>query len=499
VKPHAALRALAFVLSTLCLSPGPTRAQAQPLPAPAAPGDSAQNRPATPPPTGPAQIINRAGRARDARELQQATTRGQSPSPSPAAPPAHAAPGAAPGAAPLAAGPGGAAAAGPQNPHGDAAARERPPIASERADAALAAGTIAVQVWAPDGKPARDTEITLGIMSSDSTRSTQTARTGQDGSALFKDLATGERQAYRVNAPYRGAKYSSNPFRLPQDGGYRVEIRQLPVTRDERMVVLYIGATSLELKDERLHVVQQSRLVNLGSATYVFPEGGALVRLPEGFTAVQTQDVMTDQKVVEEKNTGLRVHGSLPPGEVTLLWGFDLPLDGTELKLAVDIPWLTFAYRVIADAPEGMTLEVEGMPEPMVHADGGRRFLVAEMQRRVGDPPFKRLELALHGIPGPGPGRWIAVLLALLAVGGGIALSRRAAPQPRARSDEGALAARRAELLARARELAALRDAGETGPQYHAEQMALLTDELAALLFEEAEQTRAGSGTASAA
>jgi hypothetical protein len=223
------------------------------------------------------------------------------------------------------------------------------------------------------------------------------------------------------------------------------------------------------------------------------------VRLPEGFTAIQTQDVMTDQRVVEDKKAGLRVHGSLPPGEVTLLWGFDLPLDGSELRFAIDIPWLTFAYRVIADAPEGMTLEVEGMPEPMVHADGGRRFLVAEMQRRVGEPPFKRLELALRGIPGPGPGRWIAVLLALLAVAGGVALSRRTAPEPRASAGDGALAARRAELFARARELAALREAGEAGPQYHAEQMALLTDELAALLYEEAEQTRANAGVAPAA
>jgi hypothetical protein len=139
------------------------------------------------------------------------------------------------------------------------------------------------------------------------------------------------------------------------------------------------------------------------------------------------------------------------------------------------------------------------MPEPMLHTEGGRRFLVAETQRKVGDEPFKRLVLALHGIPGPGPGRWIAALFALLAVVGGVVLARRSAHAPSALEPDHALAARRAELLARAREIAAQHAAGETGPQYHAEQIALLTDELAAVLFEEAEQTRVSSAVSPAA
>jgi hypothetical protein len=370
------------------------------------------------------------------------------------------------------------------------------PIASERADTALPTGTIRVSVRAPDGAPARDTEVSLGVMASDSSRSTQTARTAQDGVAVFSGLATGERQAYRVNVPYRGAKYSSNPFRLPPRGGYQVEIRQLPVTRDERLVVLYLGATSIELKDERIHVVQQTRLLNLGGATYVFPEDGALVRLPEGFMAVQIQDAMSDQRVVEAPGVGVRVHGSLPPGETTMLWGFDLPLSDTQMRFAIDIPWLTFAYRVIADAPVGLSLAVEDMPEPVLHAEGGRRFLVTEMTRKVGDPPFKRLVLTLDGIPGPGPGRWIAAALALIAIGAGVMLSRRTPPQPSVSVHDDVLATRHGELFARARELHALRAAGEVGPEYHAEQMALLTDELAALLFEQAELARASAPAA---
>ena len=37
---------------------------------------------------------------------------------------------------------------------------------------------------------------------------------------------------------------------------------------------------------------------------------------------------MTDQRVAEATAKACACTGSLPPGEATLLWGFDLPLDG---------------------------------------------------------------------------------------------------------------------------------------------------------------------------
>ena len=324
-------------------------------------------------------------------------------------------------------------------------------------------------------------------MNADSTRTSRSGRTGQDGVALFTGLATGEKQAYRVNVPYQGAKYSSTPFRLSPRGGYQVEIQRLPVTRDPRMLVLYVGATSVELKDDRIHVVQQSRIMDVGNQTYVFADPGALVKLPQGFMAVQLQESMTDQHIAESPE-GLRIKGSVPPGEVTLPWGFDIPLHGSEAQFAIDIPWPTFAYRVIADAPAGLTLAVEGMPEPIEHGDAGRKYLVTEMQRKIGDEPFQRLDITLRGIPGPGPGRWIAALLALFTVGIGIVLALRspAAAAP----TRGDFDARRAELLDRARVIEERYTAGEIGPEFHEEQLRILTDELAALLYEEQQQTR---------
>jgi len=436
-------------------------------------------------PRGPADIIRGATQARDSRQLKQAGDRAAE---------AVEASGERPDGGVAAENdldPTAGAARGASDPHaGMGGMPEARPIATERQNPSLPNGTIRVRVTDADGRPAPFAEVELGTMKADSTHSSSASKAGADGIALFTGLAGGDRQAYRVNVPYKGAKYSSSPFRMPFSGGYDVEVRRLPVTNDPRMLVLYVGATSVELKDDRLKVVQQTRLMNVGRETYVFPEAGTLVPFPKGYLAFQTQDAMTDQRVVEAAGQGARVHGSLPPGEATLLWAFDLPLSGTEARFGIDLPWLVFAYRVITDAPEGMSVRVADMPEPWLHRDEGRRFWVSETQRKVGDPPFRRVELAITGIPGPGPGRFIATLLALGAIGVGVVVSgqkRGGNAQQRIRTD---FEERKRELLARARALQEQQLAGEIGPEYHREQMAELTDELAALLFEQAQHDK---------
>ncbi len=370
------------------------------------------------------------------------------------------------------------------NPH--APERQARPISEERPDAAVASGSIRVRVIDAAEQSVPNAEIVVGVMLPDGTREQLPGRTGQDGTFTFQKLQTGDQRAYRVNVPFEGAKYSSTPFRLPADKGYDVVVRRLPVTRDERMVVLYVGATSIELKDDRIKVVQQARLLNLGEQTYVFPKGGALVKLPKGYLAVQTQESMGDQHVKDDKSEGVRVDGSLPPGETTLLWGFDLPIEGDSSSFEIGLPWVTFAYRVIADAPEGLTLSVFDMPEPFVQKDAGRSYLITEMQRRVGDAPFRSLKVTLNGIPGPGPERWIALGFALGIAVGGAALARRKPVQTdakRAAQAKKSIAAS-PELLARVRALQKEREAGDIGPEYFGEQVSTLVDELAAQLYE---------------
>jgi hypothetical protein len=381
----------------------------------------------------------------------------------------------------------------------DAPPLDRKPIATAQPDPSLPPGTIRVRVIdATTEQPVGNAQLQLGTMSRDNSHKTQDATTAANGEYRYEKLAGGDGQAYRVNVLHDGAKYSSTPFRLPLEGGYDVLVRQLPTTRDSREVVLYVGATSVEVRDERLKIVQQARLINIGSKTYVFPDGGQLIKLPQGYKAFQAEEVMTDQHLKDEPDQGFKFSGSLAPGEATLTWGFDLPYDSTKVDLFFDLPWVTFAYRVLADAAPGMSLAVDDMPAPELHDENGRRFWVSEVVKRVGDPPLKSLKIHVSGIPGPGPTRIIALVVALFVLGGGLWFARK--PPPAATSTNRAVGTnfeeRKAELVAQAAQLEAERKRDEIGPEFYEQQIADLEEQLAALLFE---QTQKPAGKSKAA
>jgi len=364
----------------------------------------------------------------------------------------------------------------------------RRPLSEGQPSADVAIGAIRVKVLDGNEQPVPDAQLQLGTMSQESGRTSTQAKTGADGSFVFSNLPGGDKLAYRVNVLHQGAKYSSTPFRLPPDRGFDVVIRQIETTRDAREVVLYVGATSVELKDERLRIVQQARLVNIGAKTYVFPEAGTLVRFPAGFLAFQAEEIMTDQHMKEAKDEGMRLTGSLPPGEVTLTWGFDLPQTETTAELSFDLPWVTFAYRVLADAAPGLTLQVDDMPAPELHEDRGRRLLVTEIVKRVGDQPLKTVHIKLAGIPGPGPLRFIAVGLALCVLGFGVFVSRQPAAAAAASGNAATaheLQLEKDRLLSRARELEAEHARGEIGPEFHKTALGELEEQLSGVLYEQ--------------
>jgi hypothetical protein len=364
----------------------------------------------------------------------------------------------------------------------------RRPLSEAQPSADVASGAIRVKVLDASERPVSDAQLQLGTMSQESGRTSTQAKTGPDGMFVFSNLPGGDKLAYRVNVLHQGAKYSSTPFRLPPDRGFDVVIRQIDVTKDAREVVLYVGATSVELKDERLRVVQQARLVNIGAKTYVFPEAGTQVRFPKGFVAFQAEEIMTDQHLKEAKDEGMRITGSLPPGEVTLTWGFDLPQTDTTAELSFDLPWTTFAYRVLADAAPGMTLSVDDMPAPELHEDRGRHLLVTEVVKRVGDQPLKVVHIKLTGIPGPGPLRFIAVGLALCVLGLGIFVSRPSGATAAASGNAATahdLELEKERLLERARELETEHARGEIGPEFHKTARVELEEQLSGVLYEQ--------------
>jgi hypothetical protein len=355
-----------------------------------------------------------------------------------------------------------------------------PRVASADPNPSLPAGQIRVTLVDVAGQPVPDHDVQLGIMRQGGDRERTPGRTDASGVFTYTDLPTGSGQAYRVNVPHEGATYSCTPFQLPTAIGYDVRVEVRPTVRSDRSLLLVLGQTMVELRDERLHIIQQARLSNLAPATYLFPEGGTRIELPEGYTAFQTQPVMTNQRVVELAGQGVRIEGSLPTGQVTLAWAFDLPVTGSEMDIEIPNPFRTFQYRVISTAPRGMTLDVEDMPAAVRFEDQGQPLLGTEIQRSPDQAAFSTIHIRLANIPGPSPARLYAVAVAAILLLAGLLLGWRRPTTDRGRAWR---EARRKELLREAERLEADFAAGELGPETRQSRREAIVRELAVLFY----------------
>lgn len=354
-----------------------------------------------------------------------------------------------------------------------------PDLVTSVVDVELPAGTITVEVIDQAGATVPKQAVRLGVMEQSGGRESKACVTDDEGRCSFDALLTDSKHSYRVNVPYDGARYSSTPFRLDATKGQRVRVVRLPTTTDNRRVFQVLGRTMIEFRDDRAHVRQEARLTNLGETTYVFPEGGLSIRLPDGFKAFDSMEVMTDQQFLAT-DEGLEISGSIPPGRADLMWTYDIPVGGTSVSIQQAVPFATMEYQVVSDYVDGMTLEVEGFQVARVHEGGDRRFLVAGLMRRPGEPPIDPLRIHIRGIPGGGVLPYIASALAAIFVFFGIWLLFRP-------SDETAVLAkvregRRSELLDEIASLESQRKAEAIGPSYYEQQRRALTDELAIVL-----------------
>lgn len=305
----------------------------------------------------------------------------------------------------------------------------RGPIELTQANATgeLPAGSVRVQVSDAEGEPLAQATIELASMrAEDNARQVIRGRSDDKGVYVFSGVATGSAQAYRVRVPHQGAVYASAPFQLPVDQGFEVRVTRLETTRNPRFVVMLVGHSEIEFNDDRLHVIQAVRLLNLGEHTYVFPKEGEHFALPKGYKAFQSQPVMSDQKL-EPARGGFRLKGSLPPGQTLLTWSFDLPYRGSKVDLSFGVPYKFFMQRVVMNRLADARLKVDKFPAAKLIHDGGRSAWMSELQRHPQDPAIPQISLHIDRLPGPGPWRWVAVAAASLCLllGAGFAARRK--------------------------------------------------------------------------
>jgi hypothetical protein len=347
----------------------------------------------------------------------------------------------------------------------------------------LPAGTIEAKIVDDKESPLAGTPVRLGILKQSvaegEQRSEQLATTDASGLVRFSGLAIGSEYSYRISVRKEPAEYTSDPFALSGDHGQRVILHVLPATHDvSRAMVGMRAIFVIEPRDDVFQFQAMFRVFNLGRVTWV-PDD-VTIELPRGWKAFNAAESPTDARFVAEGDR-LRLRGTFGPGEADVSFSFQVPNDHDEsVDFRLSLPPHTAEVRVIAEAARGMGLEVLGFDPAQPSGSGaGQRVLVTGKRVRPGEQQLSDVTIRLTGVPTPGPGRWIALLLAALAAAAGLGIALGPTKEPGARLPDADLAQAREVLLAELVALEKARQSDQVGPRTYESARQALIDALA--------------------
>jgi hypothetical protein len=305
----------------------------------------------------------------------------------------------------------------------------------------LPPGEIEVRLNGKDMKGIEDQEVTLVITKQSIERgdaeSKLTARTDSRGVARFQGQVTESDHVYDLVVGVGAARYSTGQFQFRStEVGMRavVPIYESSNTLDG-LLVLTRTLVAVVPQDNLFVVDVLLRVENYGEVAWL-PDN-VVLPLPEGFKALNVQDAKGDAHFEAAGDEGVKLVGTLAPGQHDLMFRFHLPSDGkSERTFKFPTKLNTGMVRVILESSPTMKLEVPGFPEPdEARNQQGQRRLVAGrdfVTEKVRAPD--EIEIKISGIPTPAAGRSVAVALAgVLALAGlaQVVNKKRSAKTPR--------------------------------------------------------------------
>lgn len=363
----------------------------------------------------------------------------------------------------------------------------RPPPDEEQIDQSLPAGIIVAQIRDAANNAMPGVDVTLGVLQQSVAKGESRKHVNQvtdaRGYVHFDGLETGSGVAYRVSVAREGGSFAATPFQLDLAHGSRVVLHVYPVLRDisRQQYIATAGAMYLELKDDRLLVQQAVRVFNATPAAWV-PDK-LVLKLPEGFTALNGQAAMSDQGI-DPVPEGARIRGTFPPGDHEIVFSWQVPYDGDpDISLDIDMPPHLSSMIVRAASAPGMQLVVDGFPAASTELnEGGQRILATTKRANDNDPPIGKLRVSLRGLPTKGPATRIVTVLALFGIVVGVYLALRLRGTTRKGEDR----TDRARLLEDLQELEVARRKGDVGPRTYERAHRELIDALARQLAKKA-------------
>jgi hypothetical protein len=291
----------------------------------------------------------------------------------------------------------------------------------------IPAGTIIVRLVSDRGDPLPNHEVRLGIVfqkiSEGEQRKEEKAKTYAKGVARFSGLTSSSDFSYRVLVRSGPAEYASDPVQLKPDMGVVALMHVYPVTRNiNEASVASRGFIYVETRDDVFQFEVLFRVFNMGGITWV-PEG-AMLQLPQEFKAFKAGDSGSDVRFEEVAGRGARLAGTFSPGQHNVSFRFQVPREEeSHASFRFALPPHVAEIRVIAEAAPSMQLDIDGFERPQTDVNqNGQRVVVTRHVAQRGEPELGSFTVVLSGIPTPGPGRWVAVLIAaaLAALGFGV-------------------------------------------------------------------------------
>jgi hypothetical protein len=353
-------------------------------------------------------------------------------------------------------------------------------------DTALPPGTIVVTIKDGSDAPVAHATVTLDIthntVAKGESNNTQTRETDETGSVRFDGMARGSSNVYRVTTKRGAATYVLPQFGLGEKAGKRAVLHAFEASGmlDANMMVVMRSAIGVSLREDAIEIQQLITVINLGRVAWL---ADMPVALPPGFKAFNKQESTDDARIEEVPGTGAVIRGTFPPGQRDLEFHYQVPLEGDASQaIHIQLPQRITQARVIAESSKTMGLEVKGFP-PAKRVEGrdGKRILLTDLAAKS-PGEASSIDITLTGLPTHGPGRWIAVVLAALALAGGIAHFAQGQAGKVDAEGRRDLADAREALLGEIVALERAHKTGEVGPKTYERVRASLLDALARIV-----------------
>ncbi|MBW2455338.1 MAG: hypothetical protein JRI68_12540 [Deltaproteobacteria bacterium] len=298
---------------------------------------------------------------------------------------------------------------------------------------ALPPGTLEVVILGADQQPIAGAPVTLDVSRSNAAggqkRRRLTGTTDARGRHTFEGLDTGRRASYRLVTERGPASYASQPFNLTEQHGATSELHAYEVVESLAEAAVVIQAVLLiELERSSIAVNHLLHIINVGKKAYVTSD--LALPLPLGYRGFTHEPGMTGATVTERHGHAV-LTGTFPPGKQDLRFSYHLPLEGTGAQqLSIPLPPRVARTRVMLGAGGSLGLRVSGFPEakpgrphrgrPVVETARAIDITGEHLAKLLQSTAPETLDVTISGLPSAGWGRWIAALLAVVALGWGV-------------------------------------------------------------------------------